>query len=107
MKKIIRLTESDLIRIVKRVINEQQGTVYRLRDLEKQGYHITAGGIPPKGNLKDSGIEVLANTKTAADTGLQQKLNDMGIEMRNTKIGYPLYKEEPDRKIRVKWFEVV
>ena len=31
MKKIVRLTESDLVRLVKRVINEQTGTISSLK----------------------------------------------------------------------------
>jgi hypothetical protein len=36
MKKVIRLTESDLVNIVKRVINEQSGDFYSY--LESKGY---------------------------------------------------------------------
>lgn len=107
MKKVIRLTESDLIRIVKRVINEQQGTVYKLRDLEKQGYRVIEGTRAPEGRLKDSGIESLGTTKSAVQNDLLIKLSKMGIMMNDTKKGYPLYKIEPNNQFRFKWFEIV
>lgn len=104
MTKIIRLTESDLMRIVKRVINEQQGTVYKLRQLERDGYQLLPGTIPPEGKLIDSGIESLGTTKSAVKNDLLIKLSKMGIMMNDTKKGYPLFKEEPDKKVRFKWF---
>jgi hypothetical protein len=38
MKKVVRLTESDLVRIVKKVINEQSTTFYG--DLNTKGYEM-------------------------------------------------------------------
>jgi len=38
MKKVVRLTESDLVRIVKRVINEQSGDFYSY--LKSKGYKV-------------------------------------------------------------------
>ena len=38
MKKIVRLTESDLVRLVKRVINEQSGDFYSY--LRSKGYKV-------------------------------------------------------------------
>jgi len=38
MKKVVRLTESDLVKIVKRVINEQNTTFYG--DLNDKGYEM-------------------------------------------------------------------
>jgi len=92
------------MRIVKRVINEQQGTVYKLRQLERDGYQLLPATIPPEGKLIDSGIESLGTTKSAVQNDLQIKLAKMGIMMNDTKKGYPLFKEEPDKKVRFKWF---
>lgn len=104
--KIVKLTESDLMRIVKRVISEQQGTVYKLRQLERDGYQVIPGTRPPEGKLIDSGIESLGNTKSASQNDLQIKLSKMGIMINDTKKGYPLFKEEPNKQVRFKWFMV-
>ena len=52
MKKVIRLTESDLTRIVKRVIIEQNdyNTPKKWKDWKKEGYKYDAGSIPPSKN---------------------------------------------------------
>ena len=58
MKKIVRLTESDLVRLVKRVINEQSenpnaGNDAKVQNLINAGYKVV-----PKFNLPDGEYEL-------------------------------------------------
>jgi hypothetical protein len=57
MKKIIKLTESDLTRIVRRVMNEQP----ILKGLEKLPKINTSGAISKKGSIKDISSKTFKN----------------------------------------------
>jgi hypothetical protein len=63
MKKIIKLTESDLVRIVKRVINEQPtlkdlGKLPKINDKPEMN---TSGAISKKGSIKDISLKTFKN----------------------------------------------
>lgn len=68
MKKIIRLTENDLIRIVKRVIKEQEGisSESKLQELEKELKELKGVTITKDGSdlvLKGKGYTVTIDKK--------------------------------------------
>jgi hypothetical protein len=68
MKKIIRLTENDLIRIVKRVIKEQEGisSESKLQELEKELKELKGVTITKDGSdlvLKGKGYTVTVDEK--------------------------------------------
>jgi hypothetical protein len=73
MKKIIRLTESDLVRLVKRVINEQQEDFRK--KLEEKGYVLD-------NNLQSGKLSDIVN-KLKKDTGMTNYYynNKNGVQM--------------------------
>jgi hypothetical protein len=84
MKKIVRLTESDLVRLVKRVINEQQDTVYPGTNvIRKSG---GSGGTPSgkEGNNivflfpNDMNLRVDENTNIGDLVNVDTTLTNMG-----------------------------
>ena len=114
MKKVIRLTESDLVRIVKRVISEQPDTHYH-GQIEKSGYvqgkpetvkpalqkqeeylksidpdiavdmvSAAIDGIPGIGNLISAGIDVI---HAITYFGRMITTNDLGGKIENTLLG--------------------
>jgi hypothetical protein len=62
MKKIIRLTESDLTRIVKRVINEQSCS--KLKEIPKKGIKGMTGGGEPQSPTWKEDIAKIGNATT-------------------------------------------
>lgn len=73
MKKIIRLTESDLVRLVKRVINEQQEDFRK--KLEEKGYVLD-------NNLQSGKLSDIVN-KLKKNTGMTDYYynNKNGVQM--------------------------
>jgi hypothetical protein len=64
MKKIIRLTESDLINIVKRVINEQEEDCSKLKKIPKSGLKGLTGGGEPQSTTWKEDIAKIGNATT-------------------------------------------
>jgi hypothetical protein len=79
MRKIIKLTESDLTRIVKRVVNEQREDIIKRSD-------------PPAGSVYSSAVNVMKN---ATDKVLISCLKNKGYKVTDTggKYRYMLEKE--------------
>ncbi len=115
MKKVIRLTESDLVRIVKRVINEQSpldkvknlfngdSGVLNRQKVEKMGYSLTPGTfLDEKKSLYDSGVSVVGQTNSSANMELQKKLSSKGINIRD---GVIFSKVLPNKSVEVKFYK--
>jgi hypothetical protein len=101
MKRIVRLNESDLARIVRRVISEQETSfVGRFRDEYNKFTQMVKGG-PPKPNngakafqLIKAGIEVWGGTdedkiKSGVFTIKNQADYDACLMLTNKSAGYP------------------
>ena len=64
MKKIIRLTESDLARIVRRVIMEQPTDCSKLKLIPKSGNPNLSGGGTPQSDTWKEDIKKIGNATT-------------------------------------------
>jgi hypothetical protein len=104
MKKIVRLTESDLIRIVKRVIMEQDEKPVTVKELKRDGYDVSVGDIPldnhKKETLIDSGITAVGQTDAGARVTFNGLLKKKGIQ-RNK--GFSVNRELENGNIEYKW----
>ena len=108
MKKIVRLTESDLTRIVKRVLNEQEEnntiTSKELKKLGRKGWEPLTGNrtISMLEKMSDNFIVVDAHGKieSAVDMHAMEKFKQLGIDSR--KILSKLMKKDGDI-IRIKY----
>ena len=105
MKKVIRLTEDDLVRLVKRVIKEERtsGDIVSARTnlvtkLKNKGYRLTKPGetgyestaFKPKGNdltiggydgkplVFSNGLKIVSFEKDGSTIGIYQKINALG-----------------------------
>jgi hypothetical protein len=104
MKKIVRLTESDLIKIVKRVIMEQNEKPVTVKELKRDGYDVSPGGIPldnyKKETLIDSGITAVGQIDAGARLTFNELLKKKGIQ-RNK--GFSVNRELDNGNIEYKW----
>ena len=103
MKKVIRLTESDLTRIVKRVIMEQSEKVVTLKQLIKMGYSYPMGSKPPSGDLIDTGVSSVGKTHTAATTSLMILVKEKKLPSTND-LGMIFTKVLVNGNTEAKWF---
>lgn len=83
MKKVIRLTESDLTRIVKRVIMEQSEKVVSAKQLKKMGYSYPTGSMPPSGDLIDTEISSVGKNVSSASMALMTLVRQKNIPSTN------------------------
>jgi hypothetical protein len=103
MKRIIRLTESDLTRIVKRVIMEQSEKLVTLKQLKKMGYSYPMGSIPPSGDLIDTEVSSVGKTLTAATTSLMSLVRQKNLPSTNN-MGIIFTRELDNGNTEAKWF---
>jgi len=80
MKKIVKLTESDLVRIVKRVISEQDGDVGKVKDLGNNKYEVRSFGESP-----DTAFAKKLAIQNASNYILKH-LNTSGVTLTNSLI---------------------
>ncbi len=76
MKKIVKLTESDLARIVKRVLKESSSDVVKIKAFEKAGYEVSGSGKVRALNLNLTNVH-LENTKVVFDYSLAGGTTDV------------------------------
>lgn len=100
MKKVIRLTESDLVRIVKRVISEQSTPAANLPWIDKEGKYknISTKEDIVKANKKYLGLPEDSNITQDYLVKVKQKLKQAGvgdseIELLGTLAGFIPYFE--------------
>jgi hypothetical protein len=106
MKKVIRLTESDLTKVIKRIIMEQEKRVIKTKELIANGY-TNLMGKPPLSSYKrtkkfDIGYSVVAQTESAAMTSLLQKLKLGNIDT-TPSGGFMVQKKLSNGNIELKW----
>lgn len=101
MKRIIRLTENDLTRIVKRVIKEQDEVV-TLKQLKKMGYSYPPGQLPPSNDLIDSGVSSVGKTQSASSMSLMSLVRQKNLPSTNND-GVVFYKTLDNGNIESKW----
>jgi hypothetical protein len=122
MKKVIRLTERDLTRIVKRVINEQGlldkvknkvnslvnngGSGLNRTKLEKMGYDLTPGSFLDENKpLYDSGVSSVGNSVSAADLQLNKNLKDKQICGDCNREGVIFHKVLSNKNVESRYFK--
>lgn len=107
MKKTVRLTESDLIRIVKRVIIEQEEKPVTVKELKRDGYDVSMGDIPldnhKKESLMDSGIMAVGQIDAAARSTFNQLLKKKGINSQQRSKGFYVMRKLDNGNIEYKW----
>jgi len=110
MKKVIRLTESDLVKLVKRVIMEQEGKSVTVKDLKKMGYDVPVGDIPlsmhKDETLIDNDIKAVGEIESAANFTLLQLLKQKGINPQNRRKGFYVKRELDNGNIEYKWITI-
>lgn len=102
MKKVIRLTESDLTRIVRRIIMEQSEKVVSAKQLKKMGYSYPMGSMPPSGDLIDTEISSVAKTVSAATMSLMALVRQKNVPSTNND-GMIFTKTLDNGNIEAKW----
>jgi len=122
MKKVIRLTERDLTRIVKRVINEQGlldkvknkvnslvnngGSGLNRTKLEKMGYDLTSGSFLDENKpLYDSGVSSVGNSVSTADLQLNKNLKDKQICADCNREGVIFHKVLSNKNVESRYFK--
>jgi len=107
MKKIVRLTESDLIRIVKRVIMEQDEKPVTVKELKRDGYDVSPGDIPldnhKKETLVDSGITAVGQIDTGARLTFNELLKNKSINSQQRNKGFSVNRKLDNGNIEYKW----
>ena len=111
MKKIIKLTESDLTRIVKRVIKEQNEKPIAVKQLEKDGYDVEVGSLPlsnyKKNTLMDNGISSVGETDSASRMTFIELLKKNNINKNNIKSGFTVKRKLDNGNIEYRWIKIV
>jgi hypothetical protein len=107
MKKIVRLTESDLIRIVKRVIMEQDEKSVTVKELKRDGYDVSPGDIPldnhKKETLMDIGITAVGQVDAGARLTFNELLKKKGIDSQQRNKGFSVMRKLDNGNIEYKW----
>jgi hypothetical protein len=107
MKKIVRLTESDLIKIVKRVIMEQNEKPVTVKELKRDGYDVSPGDIAldnhKKETLIDSGITAVGQIDAGARLTFNELLKKKGINSQQRNKGFSVNRELDNGNIEYKW----
>lgn len=107
MKKTVRLTESDLIRIVKRVIMEQEEKPVTVKELKRDGYDVPMGDRPldshKKETLMDSGITAVGQMDAGARLTFNELLRKKGINSQQRGKGFSVMRKLDNGNIEYKW----
>ena len=110
MKKTVRLTESDLIRIVKRVIMEQDEKPVTVKELKRDGYDVPMGDIPldshKKEKLIDSGITAVGQVDAGARLTFNKLLSNKGINSQQRSKGFSVMRKLDNGNIEYKWIMI-
>jgi hypothetical protein len=110
MKKVVRLSESDLVRLVKRVIMEQDSKSVTVKDLKRDGYDVEIGDIPlsmhKDETLIDNEIKAVGEVDSAANFTLLQLLKQKGINPQNRRKGFSVKRELDNGNIEYKWITI-
>lgn len=110
MKKTVRLTESDLIRLIKRVIMEQESKPVTVKELKRNGYDVPMGELPldtHKGQtLIDSGIKSVGEIDAASKVSFNQLLKKNGINSQLRSKGFTVKRELDNGNIEYKWIYI-
>lgn len=89
MKKIVRLTESDLIKLVKKVITEQQKTVADISLCFKENVKMDLNSLPACSKI---GYNVIGNVQVSTDNinGCVQQIKLVDTEIEADDLSFKL-----------------
>ena len=111
MKKVIRLSESELVNVIKMIIKEQEGKKVTVKDLERDGYQVDGGDIPlsfhKNQTLIDSGITAVGETDAGARSSFMALLNYKKINPLLIKKGFKVKRTLSNRNVEYKWITIV
>jgi hypothetical protein len=110
MKKVVRLSESDLVRLVKRVIMEQDSKSVTVKDLKRDGYDVPMGDRPlqdhKKETLFDSGITAVGQVDAGARLTFNKLLSKKGINSQQRNKGFSVMRKLDNGNIEYKWIMI-
>jgi hypothetical protein len=110
MKKVVRLSESDLVRLVKRVIMEQDSKSVTVKDLKRDGYDVEIGDIPLSDHkdqtLIDNDITAVGEIDAGAKASFMALLNYKKIDPRLIKKGFKVKRKLSNDNIEYKWITI-
>jgi hypothetical protein len=110
MKKIVRLSEQDLVRLVKRVIMEQDEKPVTVKELKRDGYDVSMGDNPldshKKETLIDSGITAVGQIDAGARSTFNELLKKKGINSQQRSKGFSVMRKLYNGNIEYKWIMI-
>jgi hypothetical protein len=110
MKKVVRLSESDLVRLVKRVIMEQEGKSVTVKDLKRDGYDVEIGDLPLSTHkdqtLIDNDIKAVGQVDAGARLTFNKLLSKKGINSQQRNKGFSVMRKLDNGNIEYKWIMI-
>jgi len=110
MKKIVRLTEQELVHLVKRVIMEQDEKPVTVKELKRDGYDVPMGDIPldnhKKETLMDSGITAVGQIDAGSRLTFNELLRKKGINSQQRNKGFSVKRKLDNGNIEYKWIMI-
>jgi len=110
MKKVVRLSESDLVRLVKRVIMEQDSKSVTVKDLKRDGYDVEIGDLPLSTHkdqtLIDNDIKAVGQNHAGASLSFRELLKQKGINPMLRNKGFKVVRKLSNGNTELKWITI-
>jgi hypothetical protein len=110
MKKVVRLSESDLVRLVKRVIMEQDSKSVTVKDLKRDGYDVEIGDLPLSTHkdqtLIDNNIKAVGQNHAGANLSFRGLLKQRGINPMLRNKGFKVIRKLSNGNTELKWITI-
>jgi len=110
MKKVVRLSESDLVRLVKRVIMEQDSKSVTVKDLKRDGYDVEIGDLPlstyKDQTLIDNDIKAVGQNHAGANLSFRELLKQRGINPMLRNKGFKVVRKLSNGNTELKWITI-
>lgn len=111
MKKVIRLSESELVNVIKMILKEQEGKKVTVKDLKRDGYDVEVGDFPLSSHkdqiLIDNDIKSVGQNHAGASLSFRELLKQKGINPMLRNKGFKVIRKLSNGNIELKWITIV